>query len=373
VLCGEGEEAIRRWFAENGAVPTLHFHFVRLTAQERALSRVPGMLYVAYRMWQWRAYERARELHRELRFDVVHQVTLSTYREPGYLGRLGVPFVWGPLGGSENYPWRFLPAAGARGAAREALRSLVNAAQLRLSPHVRSAARRADVVLSVNSDGDAAFERVLGVHPRRMIDVGISAVVERPEPRGARSGPLRLLWCGWFSSKRPFHLLVEALRRMPAGFDFELHVLGSGPLEGRWRGLVHEAGLDARCRFMRLPREQVFAEYHWADALVFLSLRDACGSVVLEALSQGLPVVCLAHQGAGDMVTDACGVRIPVTTPGEVVRQLREELAGLAADRSRLDALGRGALPRAREFLWSRKVDETARIYREVIRAPVAS
>jgi glycosyltransferase involved in cell wall biosynthesis len=294
-------------------------------------------------------------------------VTLSSYREPGYLWRLGVPFVWGPIGGFDDYPWRFLPSAGARGAAREAIRNVLNAAQLRFSRRVHEAARRADVLLTANSGGGAALARRLGVAPVRMLDVGAPPLAPAAGPRAGRRGPLRLLWAGSFVHNRPFHLLVEALRGMPAGFEFELQVLGSGPLEARWRRLARDAGLGDRCRFATLPRDEVFAAYRRADALVFLSLRDACGSVVVEALSQGLPVVCLAHQGAGDVVTDACGVRIPVSTPGDVVRRLREELARLAADRARLDVLGEGALRQAREHLWPAKIEETARLYREVL------
>src|SRR3990172_9315616 len=109
VLCGEGEPEIRRWLSEHGEVPGLRFHFLPPTQLERRLVAVPGLLYAAYRSWQRRAFQLARALHAEHRFDLVHQATLSTYREPGYLWRLGIPFVWGPIRGPENYPWRFLP------------------------------------------------------------------------------------------------------------------------------------------------------------------------------------------------------------------------------------------------------------------------
>ena len=37
------------------------------------------------------------------------------YREPGYLWKIEKPFVWGPIGGLENSPWRFLPSLGIKG------------------------------------------------------------------------------------------------------------------------------------------------------------------------------------------------------------------------------------------------------------------
>jgi glycosyltransferase involved in cell wall biosynthesis len=365
VLCGEGEPEIRRWFSEHGEVPWLRFHFLPPTQLEQRLVAIPGLLYAAYHSWQRRAFRLARALHAELGFDLAHQVTLSTYREPGYLWRLGIPFVWGPIGGSENYPWRFLASAGLSGAAKESVRGVANAVQLRANWRVRAAARRAAALATTNSHGERTFRRTLGVAPVRMLDVGAEEVPGSTERRAGRRGPLRLLWSGTFCHNRPFHVLVEALRGLSADVSCELHVAGSGPLEARWRRLARRAGLE--CTFMSLPREEALAQYDWADALVFLSLRDACGSVVLEALAHGLPVICLDHQGAGDLVTERCGVKVPVTTPREVIATLRREISLLHRDRARLDRLGDGAVERAREHLWARKVEQTAELYRRAM------
>ena len=52
-----------------------------------------------------------------------------------------------------------------------------------------------------------------------------------------------------------------------------------------------------------LPHQEAIAQYAWADAFVFSSLRDTTGTVVVEALAAGLPVICLDHQGVHDVVT----------------------------------------------------------------------
>jgi len=71
-----------------------------------------------------------------MQFDLVHQVTVSCFREPGHLWRLEAPFIWGPVGGIQNYPWRFLAEAGIIGGLHEAVRSILNVIQLSLSPRV---------------------------------------------------------------------------------------------------------------------------------------------------------------------------------------------------------------------------------------------
>ncbi|AJE02798.1 hypothetical protein GPICK_04950 [Geobacter pickeringii] len=177
-----------------------------------------------------------------------------------------------------------------------------------------------------------------------------------------------MLWSGSFIHKKALHLLLEALREVPGDCPVELRIVGRGPLERRWRRQAQTWGVDHLCRWVPwLPYDEFQALYSWADLQVFTSMRDSTGSVVLEALSHGLPVLCFDHQGCADMVTPECGVKIPVTRPGETVRRLRETIVSLARDRSRLDRLSEGALARAGEYLWARKGERIFGIYREVL------
>jgi glycosyltransferase involved in cell wall biosynthesis len=149
---------------------------------------------------------------------------------------------------------------------------------------------------------------------------------------------------------------------------YELRILGEGRAGRRWRELAQRMGADSHCRWMGwLPYESALLQYYWADILVFTSLRDTCGSVVLEALSHGVPVICLDHQGTADVVTGECGIKIPVTKPKEVISGLQEAIISLARDRKKLESLSHGAIERAREYLWSTKGEEMARIYKRVI------
>ena len=103
--------------------------------------RIPGVGYLSYNLWQRRALRAARQLHAQVRFDLVHHVNILGFREPGYLWKLDAPFIWGPVGGTQNYPWRNLSQAGLIGGVREVLRNLVNGLQLRFSRRVHRAAR----------------------------------------------------------------------------------------------------------------------------------------------------------------------------------------------------------------------------------------
>ena len=90
-----------------------------------------------------------------------------------------------------------------------------------------------------------------------------------------------------------------------------------------------------------------------ADVFLFPSC-EAGGMVVLEALAQGLPVVCLAYGGPGKMVTPECGF---VVEPGPGAAQgLADGMNNLASDPELLQRMSHAARRRIRErYLWERR------------------
>jgi glycosyltransferase involved in cell wall biosynthesis len=370
ITSGLSKPDIERYSATRGLPAGVHFHFVEADRIQKAIEWLPSMgayHYPAYNYWHRRVLLAARELHARHRFDLVHQVNVTGFREPGYLWKLGVPFIWGPVGGTQLYPWRFLLSAGVRGCLVEGFRNILNVCQLRLSPRVHRAARGAAALLTANSQGYRDMWRVYGAEPVLLLETGLPSVAGRAnEADPAR--PLRIFWCGDLSHRKALHLLLRALSRLPKEVVYELRVAGSGPLFGSLRKLAERLGVTPRCEWMgNLPHDEVLEQCAWADVFAFTSLRDTSGNVVLEALSRGCPVICLDHQGAGDMVDASSGIKIPVSTPGRVVEALREALEKVARDRAMLRFLSNGAIARAKEFLWSRNGERMAEVYRSAL------
>jgi glycosyltransferase involved in cell wall biosynthesis len=370
VICEEREFAgeISRHLETHGPIPGLTFIYVPMNRREWSLGQIHDFVwYVALRRWHRRAYSVARRLHQQIGFDLVHQVTFCGYREPSDLWKLDAPLVWGPIGGTQDYPWRFLASAGLRGAIAESCRSVANRLQLRLSWRVRRASRKAAIVMAANSTNQRLFARVHAAVMPILPDVGISRLADG-QPNRRHDGPIRLLWSGVLRHCKALHLLISALARLPTDVPYELRVLGDGRLKERWQRLAEQKGVAQHVAWMGwLPHQEAVAQYAWADAFVFSSLRDTTGTVVVEALGAGLPVICLDHQGVHDIVTDQCGLKIPVTTPREVIAGLADAIVRLARDPAERERLGRGAIERARDYLWSRQEEPLANVYRRVL------
>lgn len=369
VICQDGPmgDEIRHHLATHGPLPGVTFEFIPKTALVLLLMRSQLSYYLGLNLWHRKARYVAKRLHDAVGFDLVHLVNLCTFREPGYLADLGIPFVWGSWGGTNNFPWRFLGVAGLRGAAIEATRTVVNRLQFRCSPRIRRAARRASVVVT-NTLTQRDLARVHGVSSVLLPCNGINRVLSGSRPRRPDDGPFRILWSGELRAIKGLPLLLEALTQLPANLSYELRVLGDGPSRRAWQDLAQRLGVAASTTWMGwLPHAEALRQYAWADVFAFTSLRDVFPTVLLEALADGLPVVCLDHHGMTDIVTERCGVKIPVTTPRRVATDFAAAMLGLRSNRERWMALSCGAMERARDFLWPRLGEQMAEVYRRAL------
>lgn len=365
---------------EQGLVPTnVRFYTPAPDAKLRELEKKPALFaynYTAYHYWQKLALKLAQELHTREHFDLVHQINVCTFREPGYTWQLGIPYLWGPVGGSQNFPVRFLTMLPPVESFKEAMRSLSNWLSLRFKSRVRSAARTAAMIVGANSTNQHDYERVFHRPVEMLIETGLHQVNEPDRARFQRrinnSGtPLKILWSGEMQSRKALPILLRALAEL-RDVPFELTALGDGPQRARWQALAKELGLASRVVFLgRLPFVDAVAQMDKAQLFCFPSLRDTSGNVVLEALAAGVPVICFDHQGVGDIVTAECGVKLPVISPAQAVEDWARTIRELANDPQLLLGMSQAATARARDFLWSRSGDWMLEAYRKLAAAKV--
>lgn len=346
---------------------TVHFHFIS-KQRNRALRKLwPPSYYWYYRRWHQRALLLAQRLHREVGFDLAHQLTMVGFREPGYLWQLDVPFVWGPVGGLGPFPWRFVPQLGAYGAAYYLGYNIYNALQTRFMTRPRQAARRAGVgLLTATPENQRIARKHWDCESTVMVEVGLPREPVLDVCSRKTGEALRIVWTGLHVPRKALNLGLQALAMLARTTEqaWELHVLGEGAKTEEWRAQATRLGLAERCHFHGwLPREQALAVMERAHVMLITSLRDLTSTVTVEAMALGLPIVCLDHCGFAHVVDESCGIKVPVTTPSDVIAGLSAALSQLIADEPWRQQLARGALLRAKSFDWRHKIQALNRIY----------
>jgi glycosyltransferase involved in cell wall biosynthesis len=339
-----------------GHTPGLHFLYYDLPGWLRRLKKWPGFLYFYATLWQWGAYRLAASHHRENAFDCVYHVTFASIRAGSWMGQLGIPFVIGPIAGGERSPIRMRRSMSFRGNASELLRDLGILSQ-RYSPLARPAFAAAERIFVTTADSLRLVPPKWHFKTAVHLAIGTNGYAERNEAQRPPTIPC-FVFAGRLLYWKGVHLAIRALAHVKATIpDATLTLFGNGPAERWLRDLAKRYGVADAVEFTgHIPREQLIDSLHSYTALVFPSLHDSGGLVVLEALSKGLPVVCLDRGGPGIMVNGSCGIVVPTTHADEAqtVTGLANAIISLATMAAPdLERLSIGAVARSNELSWS--------------------
>src|ERR1700692_1669036 len=103
-----GEADVAKARAQGKVPANVKFKFVghnKPCHPNRLIARCENWL--RYLQWNREVLPIARDLASKIDFDLVHHVTYSTWRVGSPLRFLHLPFVWGPVGGGEQFPKHF--------------------------------------------------------------------------------------------------------------------------------------------------------------------------------------------------------------------------------------------------------------------------
>ena len=112
--------------------------------------------------------------------------------------------------------------------------------------------------------------------------------------------PLSLIYVGEISKRKNVSTSIYAVAELKKrGVKAILHIVGSGDEEGNCHILSKKLGVDKEVVFhgWQNGKEKIKALYDQADIFIMLSHKETFGTVYIEALSQGLPVLYTIGQG----------------------------------------------------------------------------
>ena len=329
--------------------------------------------YLTYILYQWRVYKLVQMLMLQYNIIATHHLTIVGFREPGFLWKLGLPFIWGPVGGLVFTPKELFNELTPKVKLFQIARNYITKIQFIFSWRVRQAyratQRNGGAFIAATPDIGERFQRYFGGTFHWIPETGALQSGRGPVILPAKSScvPLRILWVGGLLDIKPLGMLLDAIALV---HDHKrrimLTVVGDGDSRERYESYARR--LKVLARFTGWCAHQEALEFfRQADLFVLLSAKDLTTNVVFEAMAHGLPVLCLDHHGYSHIVTEQCGVKIPISDSQQIRQHIARVLDELAEDQDKLAALSRGALKRANEFTWERNAEAIARLYSDVI------
>jgi glycosyltransferase involved in cell wall biosynthesis len=97
-------------------------------------------------------------------------------------------------------------------------------------------------------------------------------------------------------------------------------------------------------------------------------MRDSSGSVVLEAMAHGLPIVTLNHQGMRAFVPEDAAIKIPVITPEQIIRDFALAIDALVSSPDSMRKMSEASSAFANEQTWTRRAEMMNTLYGELVK-----
>ncbi|PKM80401.1 MAG: glycosyl transferase family 1 [Firmicutes bacterium HGW-Firmicutes-14] len=321
-----------------------------------------------YYMWQIGAYLLAKQLHRQIQFDLVHHVTFVKYWTPSLFVRLPIPFIWGPVGGGESAPQSFYGNFSLRGKIYEFLRDLARWLAEH-DPLVRLTAQQSSLVLATTNETKNRLKKIGVKKIMVWSEAGLSdedlEKLGQIKPREYQ--PIRFISMGNLVHLKGYDLGLRAFAEANCPHS-EYWILGDGPERKRLENIVIKYNLLNRVKFWgALPRMEALQKLAECDVLVHPSLHDSGGWVCLEAMAAGKPVICMDLGGPATQVTNKTGYKIPALNPDQAIRDIAKSMLKLANDMDLRVNMGKEGRARINElFEWRKKGLFLKKVYDDI-------
>lgn len=161
----------------------------------------------------------------------------------------------------------------------------------------------------------------------------------------------------------PF-FLAAAARVLATGREVEFLIAGAGPEESNLRRLARELGINDKVTFV--PNLLDFDDALAAmDVFVLPSLQQGIGTIMLDAMAMGRPVIATRVGGVYCAVHDnETGLLVPPSNS----QALADRIVELLDDRPKARAIGQAARDMVEhEFGVEGMIDQTAALYHQVL------
>lgn len=261
-------------------------------------------------IWNKRVIKIVDNICQQNSIDIIHQLNPVEFRSIGDYGKFGVPFVCGPVGGGEYIPRKALQYA-LDGLGIEVIRCIANC-YYKYKYKITGRLKRVNYLLFANNE---TRDYLIASNKRNLYSVmtELVAIIENQNfdiKNESAHLDFTILAAGRLIYRKGFVLLLESLKLIPEKYNIKCIIVGDGPQKRKLKKMVeNNTLLKQRVNFIgKVPHSQMIKYYQISDFFVMPSLRETTGTVLLEALENGVPVITVNKFGAKNILNQDTSV-----------------------------------------------------------------
>jgi len=316
---------------------------------------------------QVRQRRMAEALVDEHRFNVIHQPIPVSPRQPSMIFGLSVPVIIGPMNGGMHYPPNY---------------DLTSRFERTILPVLRWTSvfwnaivpgkRYAALLLVANKRTyEALPSNIRGKKILELVENGVDLDLFRNDASATRHEKIIIIYVGRLVDWKRIDLLLDACGKLIGKLNFQLNIVGDGPLRGALEKQAHQLSLTSHVQFHGwIPQAAVAEMLHSSDIMALPSMLECGGAVVLEAMASGIPVIATKWGGPADYLAENTGILIPPDRPDEFITEFATAILLMAKNPEARAKIGQAARHRAEVLYdWQVKTEALLNFYEDVVSA----
>lgn len=351
----------------------MHFYYLPVTERVRKMCWNQGdwRFYYYYRQWQKRALEKAKEICQQEHIDIIHQLNMIGFREPGLLWKIkGPKYVWGPIGGLINIPVNYLWHSSKKQSLKTVIKKWISALQIRYSYNVQQAVKRADVLIGSTNEEANTIRKIYKKDTLQINETGTFGEQKKVKHHFCTDDSFNIIWVGRFILTKQLELALKTLALLKEKPQIKLHIVGTGQSESAYKTMARDLGISASCKWHgQIENKEVQWLMQNSDLFFFTSVAEATSTVILEAISNGLPILCFDAFGFSSIVDAQIGLKIPFTSPEQSARNFAEKIIFLYYHRDLLATMSENCVQRVENLSWDNKAKLMVELYESILNA----
>ncbi len=348
----------------------IKFYYNPVSAKIRTMCWNQGdwRFYYYYKQWQKKALSIANDIIAKESIDIVHQLNMIGFREPGFLWELNKPFVWGPIDAKETFPIAYLNGSSLKQKLFIHLKNKLTTLQFKTSKRIMLAVKKSDIIFGASSESVQSIQKYYKKSALLLNETGCY-VKDRNIVHKAESENINLLWVGKFDFRKQLGLALQIVKKLNNHL-IKLHIVGddNNPEAQKYKDECKKLAIDKQCIWYgKVSHNKVQELMQQSDLFLFTSVAEGTPHVILEAIANSLPVICFDTCGQGDTVNEKVGIKIPLSTPSKSIIDFSENINYLVNNKEKLFALSSNCKTRQQELSWSYKAGFVHNIYNEIL------
>lgn len=361
---------LQEWM-ESNSLPNVKFEFVKPNIFSRILNWPNKKGYFiysyfpAYRIWHKTAYKRAKKLiSNGESFDLIHYLGPIGYREQGYLWKINLPYMRGPMGGLLNTNKLLLNNTGTKERIHQFIRTLTGHISTKFNRTIREALNSTDMVITATTEDQNALKRMYNIDSIYMPENCLRKKPQLNYEKFNKYKHIRLITVGTLDGRKNNMLLLKALHRMKHITEIEVNIVGDGPLNGILREYVINNKLSNVVIFHgRIDRKSVESLFTTCHLNILTSIMEANTTVIWEAMEAGVPTLSLDHCGMHDTVTSTAGFPIKIDIEEHLIQNIADTLDMICENPNILIEKAQNVITEASKYLWQERRKKFNQLY----------